>query len=131
MLIGLNGTSQQVTSSGNATDATQPVLISSSSTVSPLSQYLVHPTINEQANVAKKSLPKARLLTSETCLAQPRKKEEDKKKAAEEKERKKREREEESKIANVGRKKKKREERLKTSRRKQMKRLRKLVVLEV
>ena len=54
--VGLNGTSQQVTSSGNATDATQPALISSSSTVSPLSQDLVHPTINEQANVAKKSL---------------------------------------------------------------------------
>ena len=74
--VGLNGTSQQV--SGNATDATQSALISSSSTVSPLSQYLVHPTINEQANVAKKSLPKARLLTSETCLAELWKKEEDK-----------------------------------------------------
>ena len=54
----------------------------------------MYPNTTEQANIANKSLPKARLLTSETCLAELRKKEEDKRKAAEEKERKKREREE-------------------------------------
>jgi len=89
--IGLIATSKQVTSSGNATLVTQPVPISSSCTASPLSQYLVYPTTDEQANIAKKSLPKVRLLTSETCLAELKKKEEDKRKAAEEKERKKHE----------------------------------------
>jgi len=40
----------------NAADATQPALISSSSTVSSLSQYLVHPTTTEQANLSKVSV---------------------------------------------------------------------------
>ena len=60
------------------------------STVSPLSQYLS----SGQVSMPSKSFPKARLLTSEMCLAQLKKKEEDKRKAAEEKERRKLEREE-------------------------------------
>jgi len=75
MLIDTNGASQKITSFINAADATQP----------------------EQANLSKKFLPKAQLLTNETCLAKLWEKEEDERKAAEEKERKRHEREEKRK----------------------------------
>ena len=61
--------------------------------ISPLSRYLVIPSASSNANTNRK-VPKARLLTSDQCLAELEEKERNKKLAAEEKERKKKEREE-------------------------------------
>ena len=98
----------------DSSHATQTTTINSESIVSPLSQYLVGPS-SGQVSMPNKSLPKARLLTSELCLTQLKKKEEDKRKAAEEKERRKLEREEKRKerLQKLEEKKKQREENLK------------------
>ena len=64
--------------------------------ISPLSRYLVIPSASGNANSNRK-VPKARLLTSDQCLAELEEKERNKKLAAEEKERKKKEREEKRK----------------------------------
>ena len=64
--------------------------------ISPLSRYLVIPSASSNANTNRK-VPKARLLTSNQCLAELAEKEPNKKLAADEKERKKKEREEKRK----------------------------------
>ena len=69
---------------------------SNANVISPLSLYLVIPSASGNANTNRK-VPKARLLTSDQCLAELEEKECNKKLAAEEKERKKKEREEKRK----------------------------------
>ena len=65
--------------------------------MSPLSQYLTYPSSSTTTNATTRDFPKARLLTSDECLAELEEKERKKQQAAEEKERKKKEREEKRK----------------------------------
>ena len=84
-----------------STDSTTPAIVSNANSkspntnsVSPLSQYLIVPSLPAATNSkSKKKLPMARLLTSDQCLAELEEKERSKQLAIEEKERRKKERE--------------------------------------
>ena len=96
MCHGFTGLPGLSTSTPNSTPLGNSIAQRNGNAVSPLSQYLVIPSASRSFSTNRK-VPKARLLTSDQCLAELEEKERNKKLAAEEKERKKKEREEKQK----------------------------------